>query len=64
MATHHREVNNLKRIRLKIWQSTEGMWLINVNGISVASSHFEIVVRDLVEKVVELNPDVEFEVVD
>lgn len=37
--------------------------LIDVDGISVASSYFERGVRDLVEKVVELNPDVQFEVV-
>lgn len=54
----------MKPIELEIWKNKEGMWLINVDGISVASSHFEVAVRDLVEKVVDLNPDVEFEVVD
>lgn len=53
----------LKPIKLQVRQNKESMWLIDVDGISVASSHFESAVRDLVERVVELNPDVEFEVI-
>lgn len=50
-------------IELKVWKNKEGLWLINVDGISVASSHFEVAVRGLVERVVEMNPDVEFVVI-
>lgn len=64
MAKNQREVILLEPIKLEIQQNKEGLWLINVDGISVASSHFEVSVRRLAEEVVELNPDVEFEIVD
>ncbi|MBO1909722.1 hypothetical protein [Sporosarcina sp. 6E9] len=56
-------VEATETIELEVWQDEEGMWLINVDGVSVAKSFFQKPVRDLVKNVIEYNPDVKFSVI-
>lgn len=52
----------MKPIKIEI-RKEEKLWLIVVDGIKTASSFFESRVRELVDDVVRLNPDVVFEIV-
>lgn len=54
----------MKVILIEISQNDDGMWRAEMEGVNVVKSPLSLYVRNVVGRVIELNPDVEFEVVD